>query len=313
MRILVVGAGGIGGYFGGRLLQAKRDVTFLVRERRAQQLRESGLSIRSPAGDLKLAAPPAVLARDLPGRGFDLIVLSCKAYDLESAIDSFAPAVGAGTLILPLLNGLKHLDTLEARFGSGALLGGQCFISAALDDDGTIVHFNNSHTLTFGPRTASQSAAAAAIAKEFSAAAFETRLTDSILLEMWEKWVFIATAAGITCLMRSSIADVVCAGGVGLATALLDECADIARQAGFTPRPEVLQRHRAGVSAAGSPMMASMLRDIERGGRTEFEQIIGDLLHRAGSGAERRYPLLHVAYVHLGAYEARRAREHGRA
>src|SRR5438128_215431 len=88
MRILVVGAGAIGGYFGGRLLQANRDVTFLVRERRAAQLRETGLVIRSPAGDLHVPGPPVVLAADLR-HPYDLILLACKAYDLENAIDSF--------------------------------------------------------------------------------------------------------------------------------------------------------------------------------------------------------------------------------
>src|SRR5208282_4889020 len=93
MHILVVGAGAIGGYFGGRLLEAGRDVTFLVRERRAAALKKTGLSIRSPAGDVDFPAPPTVTADALRGP-FDLILLSCKAYDLEGAIDSFAPAAG---------------------------------------------------------------------------------------------------------------------------------------------------------------------------------------------------------------------------
>src|ERR1700730_494583 len=135
MRILVVGAGGIGGYFGGRLLEAGRDVTLLVRPRRAAELARTGLSIRSPLGDVHVPAPPTVSAERLAG-AFDLVLLSCKAYDLEGAMDSVAPAVGADTAILPLLNGMRHLDLLEARFGAGKVLGGQCLISTVLDVDG---------------------------------------------------------------------------------------------------------------------------------------------------------------------------------
>src|ERR1700759_2090510 len=149
MRILVVGAGAIGGYFGGRLVQANRDVPFLVRERRAAQLRETGLVIRSPMGDLHVPGPPVVLAADLR-EPFDLILLSCKAYDLESAIESFAPAGGPRTTILPLLKGMKHLDALDARFGADAVLGGLCLISTTLDPEGRILHLNTMHGLRFG-------------------------------------------------------------------------------------------------------------------------------------------------------------------
>jgi len=165
MRILVVGAGAIGGYFGGRLLQANRDVTFLVRERRAAQLRETGLVIRSPMGDLHVPGPPVVLSSELQ-RPYDLILLSCKAYDLDAAIDSLAPAVGPGTAILPLLNGMKHLDTLEARFGAGTVLGGLCLISTTLDPQGRILHLNNMHGLRFGERDGKRSERIQAIAAQ---------------------------------------------------------------------------------------------------------------------------------------------------
>jgi 2-dehydropantoate 2-reductase len=116
MRVLVVGAGAIGGYFGGRLLEAGRDVTFLVRPRRAAELAQTGLVIRSKLGDMNLPAPPTVTS-DTLRQAFDLVILSCKAYDLDDAMTSFAPAVGPETVILPLLNGMRHLDALEARFG----------------------------------------------------------------------------------------------------------------------------------------------------------------------------------------------------
>ncbi len=177
MRILVVGAGAIGGYFGGRLLEAGRDVTFLVRQRRRSELAKTGLEIRSQFGDAHLPSPPTVTAETLR-QPFDLILLSCKAYDLSSAMDSFAPAVGTNTAILPLLNGMAHMDALAARFGAGAVLGGQCVISTTLDPDGRILHLNDTHGLSFGERDGSLSPRSEAIKAALSGARFDSRLSD---------------------------------------------------------------------------------------------------------------------------------------
>jgi len=307
MRILVVGAGGVGGYFGGRLLEAKRDVTFLVRARRAGELAKTGLVIRSSFGDVNIPAPPTVQTEALR-EPFDLILLSCKAYDLDGAIESLAPAVGPQTAILPLLNGMRHLDALDAKFGSKAVLGGHCLISTTLDAEGRILHFNDLHAITFGERDGVRSARANEILAELTKAKFNSVLSDAIVAEMWEKWAFISTLAGITCLMRASFGDVVAAGGGDLSLALLNECVEIATAAGYPPREAALQRVRAQAAAAGSSLMASMLRDVERGARTEVEQILGDLLRRQDA-AKRERSLLRLAYTHVKSYEARQARE----
>ncbi|HUD87358.1 MAG TPA: 2-dehydropantoate 2-reductase [Xanthobacteraceae bacterium] len=307
MRILVVGAGAIGGYFGGRLLEAGRDVTFLVRARRGAQLAKTGLVIRSKFGDASLPAPPTVMA-DALRAPYDLILLSCKAYDLESAADSFAPAVGANTAILPLLNGMAHMDFLAKRFGGGAVLGGQCVISTTLDADGGILHLNDTHGLSFGEPHGSTSARAEAVRKTFSGARFDSRLSDAILQEMWEKWVFIAATAGMTCLMRATVGDIIAAGAANLTSALLDECAAIAAADGFAPREASHTRSRTMLTAPGSTFAASMLRDIEHGAPIEADHIVGDLIRR-GEHASNEFPLLRIAYAHLKAYEARRARE----
>jgi 2-dehydropantoate 2-reductase len=305
MQVLVVGAGAIGGYFGGRLLQAGRDVTFLVRPRRAAQLVQTGLVIVSKLGDVNLPSPPSVTTGSLR-ESFDVILLSCKAYDLDDAMTSFAPAVGTETVILPLLNGMRHLDALGARFGGDRVLGGQCLISAALDPDGRILHLNEAHALSFGKRGGSHSARVEAIASFLSGARFEARLSAAILQEMWEKWVFIAAAAGITCLMRAAIGDIVAAGAAELATGLFDECVAIATAEGFPPRPEFLKRTRPMFTTAGSPLTASMLRDIERGAPIEADHILGDLLRR-GTANSKAGSLLNIAFRHAKAYEARRA------
>jgi 2-dehydropantoate 2-reductase len=307
MRMLVVGAGAIGGYFGGRLLQAGQDVTFLVHARRAAELAASGLEIRSPNGDAAIPPPPTVLAEDLRS-SFDLILLSCKAYDLDSAIADIAPAVGTQTLILPLLNGMRHLDVLDERFGAAHVLGGLCLISTTLEPSGRVTHFNTLDKVAFGPRDGSLSACVQAIAEAFSGASFQSRLSECILQEMWEKWVFIASCAGITCLMRATIGDIAAAGAAGYTLAMLDECAAIAASQGYAPRAEALGRSRDTLTSEGSPMVASMFRDIERGAQVEVEHLIADLLRR-GERHSISAPTLRMACAHLEAYEVRRRRE----
>ena len=308
MRILVVGAGAVGGYFGGRLLEAGCNVTFLVRPKRAAQLAENGLVIKSRFGNVTLKAPPTVHASELH-HDFDLIVLSCKAYDLDAAIDSFAPAIGPGTAILPLLNGMRHLDLLDERFGAARVLGGQCLISAKLDDRGSILHLNDSHLLTFGEREGNRSPRIDGIAAEIGKAKFELRASSVILLEMWEKWVFLATLAAITCLMRSAIGDIEAAGGARLALDLLEECRSSAASAGFAPRAEFLERTLSTVTAPGSLLTASMLRDIEDGAPIEADHVLGDLVRRGDRVLSPDRSLLRLAYMHLKAYESRRNRE----
>jgi 2-dehydropantoate 2-reductase len=300
MRILVVGAGAVGGYFGGRLLHAGRDVTFLVRPRRAAELAKHGLMIRSPVGDFHRASPPVVLQEGL-AEPFDLVLLSCKAFDLDGAMASFAKAVGPATAILPLLNGMRHIDQLAERFGAARVLGGQCAISTTLSADGAVIHLNDWHAMSFGELDGSRSQRIEAIASALLNAGIDARLADNIQQEMWEKWVFIAAAAGITCLMRAPVGDYVAAGAADLALGLLNECASIAAAQGFPLRDPGLERGRTALTATGSPLKASMLRDIEGGKPVEGDQILGDLLRRAAK--PDAFSLLRIAALHVKSYE----------
>jgi 2-dehydropantoate 2-reductase len=310
MRFLVVGAGATGGYFGGRLLEAGGDVTFLVRPSRAERLAAVGLTIASPAGNIILRSLPTVLAAELRAP-FDVVILSCKAYDLDGAIESFAPAVGPDTAIMPLLNGMRHLDALEARFGADRVLGGSCFISAKLDEGGQISHVSDIHRLAFGERAGGRSPRVEAIAAAMAGAKFEAVASDTIVLEMWEKWVFLASLAGITCLTRSAVGDIVAVGGADLAAALLDESRAIAAAAGYLPRPDSLQASLGRLTDPGSAVTASMLGDLERRGRTEADHVLGDLLRRRGGASDGDRSLLRLAYVAVKSAEARAARESG--
>ena len=312
MRTLVVGAGATGGYYGARLAEAGADITFLVRPARAAKLAAEGLTVASPLGDLHLRKPRTVTAAGLAQAGaFDLVLLSCKAYDLDAALADVAPAVGGGTAILPVLNGMAHLDALDAKFGAAKVLGGSCAIAATLTPEGTIRHMSELSSITYGERDGQRSDRIAAVDALMQRAApkFQPRLSDRIALEMWEKWVFLATLAAGTTLMRAAIGDIVAApGGKALLAALHDECTAIATAAGFAPRERVAAGARGQLTAEGSTFTASMLRDIEGRGRIEADHVIGDLIARA-----RRHaivtPRLDLAQTGLKAYEARRARE----
>ncbi len=307
MRTLVVGAGAIGGYFGGRLLEINRDVTFLVRPKRAAELNTRGLKIRSPLGDASFSQPATVVAENLR-ESYDLVILSCKAYDLDDAIASFAPAVGPQTVILPLLNGMRHLDVLDARFGRDRVLGGQCFIAVALKD-GQIVHLVETHDLSFGERNGELSDRVQAIAQLMQGARFNAHASAEILQEMWEKWAFLASLAGSTCLMRANIGEI-CAspGGTDFILGLLEDCGSIAAAEGYPLREAQMKRARKTLTAAGSALTASMLRDVERNAPIEADHIIGDLLRRSTASSLGNLSHLNLAYTHLKAYEAHRIR-----
>jgi 2-dehydropantoate 2-reductase len=302
---MVVGAGAIGGYFGGRLLQAKRDVTFLVRARRAAELRAEGLVIKRPNGDVTLPDPPALLASDL-SQPFDLILLGCKAFDLDDAMASLAPAVGPSMAILPLLNGMAHLDALDAKFGREHVLGGQCVIAATLDAKRHVVQLAPMNSITFGERDGTLSARIRAIAEALSGAGFEVKPSDAILQEMWEKWVFLATLAAVTCAMRAPVGVILAsAGGPDFILGVLDECSAVAAAAGFPPREAFLVRTRSMLMAEGSALTASMFRDIQAGSPIEANHVIGDLIAR-GELTKTPLPRLRVALTHLQAYERQR-------
>ncbi|QPF84985.1 2-dehydropantoate 2-reductase [Bradyrhizobium genosp. L] len=304
MRVLVVGAGAIGGYFGGRLLQAGRDVTFLVRPRRASELASAGLVIKSPNGDVTLKNPPAVQADKLSDK-FDVVLLSCKAFDLEDAIKSFAPAVGDKTAIIPLLNGMLHLDALDKTFGAQHVLGGLCAIAATLNEQREVVQLQPMQSLGFGERAGGTSERVRAIAETFSAIN-GANASEHVMQDMWEKWVFLASLAASTSLMRTSVGNILAApGGRDFLLGILDECSAIAADAGHMPGGPFFQRTRGLLTTEGSPMTASMFRDIKAGLPVEADHVIGDLIVRAEAA---RIPVtkLRTAYTHLKAYEKQR-------
>lgn len=306
MRILVVGAGAIGGYFGGRLLQAGRDVTFLVRPRRASELASAGLAIKSPNGNVTLNHPPTVQADALKDK-FDVVLLSCKAFDLDDAIKSFAAAVGPNTAIIPMLNGMKHLDTLDAKFGKERVLGGLCAIAATLNEKREVMQLQPMQSINYGERDGKLSDRVKAIDEAFKSGIVGATASQNIMQDMWEKWVFLSSLAASTCLMRTSVGNILAApGGRDFLLGMLDETSAIATASGYAPGGPFFERVKGNLTTEGSPMTASMFRDIKAGLAVEADHVIGDLIARADA-AKVPVPKLRIAYTHLKAYENQRA------
>lgn len=302
MRILVLGAGAIGGYFGGRLAESGADVSFLVREKRKAELDARGLVVKSAVGDI--ARPVTARGGQEIDRPFDVVLLSCKSYDLDTAMDAIAPAMGPASVLLPLLNGIRHLDRLGERFGAERVLGGTCYIGAAFEN-GVVRHIGDMQALAFGELSGEASARAREIEAAFARTKVKATLSADILQAMWEKLVMLAALAATTTLARATVGEIMAApSGETFLLAALAECAAVATAEGHAPSPEALAHSRALLTTRGSPFAASMMRDLAAGRRTEGDHIIGDLVRRAHRHG-LAVPILQVAVANLEVHEAR--------
>lgn len=297
MQILILGAGGVGGYFGGRLIEAGADVTYLVREKRQELLRQRGLEIESPYGNLTLDVK-TVTAQTV-SLGFDLILLSPKAYDLDSSLDSLSNAIGENTVILPFLNGMAHMQVLDKRYGVRRIMGGVARIVAELSSTGIVRQMTKAHSLVFGHRDPAHES----IAREFFSlcqeAKFETTYSSNVQETLWTKWTFLATLAAATTLYRGSIGQIMATEtGDRLIRAMYKECVSVA-SAYESSIPD--GAHHAAIQAlteSDSPLTASMLRDLLAGHRTEHEHILGEMV-RMGNAKGLDLPLMSASYCHM--------------
>ncbi|UFS58519.1 ketopantoate reductase family protein [Subtercola endophyticus] len=314
MRILIVGAGAVGGFFGAKLVDAGRDVTFLVRESRAQQLARDGLRIRPFEGDESTLEVRTITASQLAGGpaegagrdSFDVILLSVKAYALEQALDDIAPAVSDSTVILPVLNGMRHLDMLRDRFGAARVCGGLCLVATQLDSDGAVRQVGPGASLSYGEFDGSRSDRMLAVDAAFADAGFRATLSSTIEHDMWEKWMLLAAGGALTTLLRGTVGEIVAApGGVAAATSIVEETFAVASAAGFAPREAARRRTLATLTEAGSSFATSMFRDLRQGRDVEADQIVGDLVAR-GQARGAAVPILELAYAGLVVYRESR-------
>lgn len=306
MKILILGAGAIGGYVGGRLHQHGADVTFLVRPARQQAMQRDGLVIRSTKGDIVQKVKTVLKAGE--GGPYDIVLLTPKAYDLDSAIEAIAPAVDANTTVVPLLNGMRHLDLLDAKFGKDKVVGGLARVGVAMSAEGHILHTSPFAAISFGERDGKAPRNSlveldAAIKK----AGIDGGLHQNIVQDLWDKWIMLCSLAATNCLMRGSSGDILEAEeGRAIVMEAVDECQKVAVAAGHDPGEKGMQTIRGFLTVKGSRFTASMLHDLEKGAMVEADHIVGDMIARARKAGVAT-PLLRTAYAHLQVYMHRRA------
>ena len=302
MKILIVGAGAIGGYFGGRLLEKGENVTFLVREKRQQQLRSNGLVVESIHGDMHFTEPKTVLT----GKNvepYDVILVSTKSYHLEGAIKDIKPYVGEKTMVLPLLNGIAHVDALEEAFGTENVIGGLCFIETTLTQDGKIIQTSPIHDLVFGERTGEKTSRILQLEQAFSGTKASFRLSEKIQQEMWHKYLFITSLSGITSLFRSPIGPIRDQEyGWNTIEKLVNEAAEIMEKIGAPLAEGAIDATLGKMNEIGHGMKSSLQRDMEKSLLTEADHLFGYLLENAKkSGLEA--PILSAIYANIKVYE----------
>jgi 2-dehydropantoate 2-reductase len=307
LKTLILGAGSIGGYVGGRLHQSGADVTFLVRPARNETLQRDGLVIRSTKGDITQKVK-TVLKGD-GGGPYDVVLLTCKAYDLDSAIDAVAPAIGANTTVVPLLNGMRHIDVLSAKFGDAKVVGGLARVGVAMNDKGEILHTSPFAAISFGERTGQPPRPVLVdLDSAIRKSGVDGGLHQNIVQDLWDKWIMLCTLAATCCLMRGTSGDILEAGeGQAIVLETVEECRKVAAAAGCDPGDKGMVTVRSFLTQKGSKFAASMLHDLEKGSMVEADHVVGDMIARAKKAGVAT-PNLRMAYAHLQVYLARRAR-----
>jgi len=309
VKILILGAGAVGGYWGARLTQAGIDTTFLLREKRAAKVKAEGLVVKSPKGDA--IVPVKVITKGGDGGPYDVVVLACKAYDLDSAMDAIAPAIGPDSTIVPMLNGHAHFAALDKKFGAEKVAGGLARISGMLGPNGEILH-SGANGVSFGERDGKPARASlVALDAACKKAGIDGGLNPNINQDLWDKWIMLGSIASMCSAMRGTVGDIAATDdGAAIMAEILEECRKVAAAEGFPPSEKIVGNIRAGLTTPGSKAVASILGDMEKGGAVEGAQIVGDMLGRARKHGIAA-PNLRFAYAHLQAYEARRARTGG--
>ena len=302
MKILFLGAGAVGGYFGGRLAQSGADVTFLVRPGRQKQLEDRGLQI-DDRGRIEVVDHVQTLVGPQPGERFDLIVLACKSHGLTGALRDIDPIVNSNpaAAILPLLNGMAHLEIIRERYpNSRYLWGGTCGIVATLTSDGTIKKMTESQFVTVGslPNTPTDTCKMGVFVELLQIAGINGTKSDNIVQKMWEKWTFLATLGAATCLLDATIGEILTATdeGESYIKGVFDECRQVAeKELGDEISTDAYGRV---LGDRQSIVRASMARDMQQNHPTAADHILGEMISRA---QQHNIPihLLPLAYARL--------------
>ena len=276
MKILVLGAGAVGGYFGGRMAEVGIDVTFLVRNKRKQKLEKTGLIIKSPKGDFSIE--PNLVTLDKVDSTFDVIVLTNKAYDLDEVLQSNFP-LKDGSIIIPLLNGYAHMEKLRNKFPNARLFGGIAHIFSTLSQEGEIHHFNDIHSLTFGHLSNTDEIDGRKFFGACSSANFSIKYSDNITVDLWHKWILIATVAGATTLFNATIGEIASTyHGRSFIKDLHEECINIAKSEKIKVNADELAQQSQFLGDKKSTWSSSMRRDMLNNSKIECGHIFLELI-----------------------------------
>ncbi|MBT2287872.1 ketopantoate reductase family protein [Paenibacillus albidus] len=302
MRFLIVGAGGIGGYFGARLVQKGENVTFLVRQAKQSQLTEDGLSVKSIHGDIH--TPVRTTTYGEKAESYDCILIAVKAYHLPQLMIDLVPYVGEHTLILPLLNGYDHFGALQTKFGREKVLGGLCYIETTLDQAGAIVQTSPFHNLVFGEWDGGESERSQTLFSHLNDAGFTVTLSPDIQREVWQKYIFVASLSGITTLMDCPVGPILALPrSRDVYKQLLKEIVALARNAGMPISTEIENSTLQKMESVPPEMTSSMQRDMHKQLPVETDHLHGSLL-ALDSAEEGQYPVLETVFARLKVYES---------
>jgi 2-dehydropantoate 2-reductase len=278
MKFAVIGVGGIGGYFGARLVADGNEVSFIARGAHAEAMRRDGLRLASPLGDLHIADPH--VPEDLGDIGLADIVLFCvKLWDVDAAAEQIKPLLGHDTMVVPFQNGVSVCDRLAELLGAGHVVGGVAKISATIESPGVIRHNGPLARLIFGERDGTKSWRMEAMAAACTGAGIAHQVADDIGRDIWEKFVFLAPLAGACCFARAQLGEVMDdPRHRARLAAMMAEAAAVGRAKGIALDGDLAERTLSQTLDLGAKVKPSMLVDLENGRRLELEWLNGEIV-----------------------------------
>ena len=303
MKIAVLGAGGVGGYFGARLAADGNEVTFIARGAHAEAMQARGLRVLSPLGDLHLQ--PVRLMEEPRATGLvDIVLVTVKMYDLDAAAEIVRPLLQVDTAVIPFQKGIVAPAILARRLGEAPVCAGIAYIAAGIAGPGVIRHEGRMARLVFGERRPSESWRLETLQAACAGAGIDALLTPAIEVELWRKFVFLAPFAAITCLGRAPI------GAVRedpqlwrQFAAMVEEAVAVARACGVGLPEDIAQDRIAFAGGLPAAMKSSMLQDLEAGQRLELDWLAGAVV-RLGREAGLATPISEAACAHLAPFRA---------
>ena len=282
MRIAVIGAGGVGGYFGGKLAQAGHDVTFVARGRHLAALRERGLVVESGAGNATIRT--ATFTDDVAHIGpCDVVMLCVKLWDVETVAPQLAPLLAEGGVAIPFQNGVAAPDILMRALSPQRVLGGIAYIAATIREPGVIAHTGTMARLVVGAFEGGNGDAAAAFRDACVVAGVDAALSADIRRALWEKFCFLAALSGVTSLARQPI------GGIRddpdlrkTFESAVREAWSVGRAKGIALADDYPVRQLAFLDSLPAQMRSSMQNDLVAGNRLEAPWLSGAVARMAG-------------------------------